>query len=871
MADIRCPMCSKLNPDHLDVCQYCQARLKPLVISPTGEGESPPDKRTPAPQSPPESETSLPDWLDSMRSEDTGEELEEQEADFEEGEPDSEDWLDRIRAVTAEEQAPFRETPFTGEKETPSEVEEEDWLQRIREMHAADQQPEEPEETGLDESSQDVLARIRAFQSLEDKSATPEEPQEEDAPDWMTILPPSEEPPFSEPDEEFEGDEGTPDWLSDLQIERVSQPAEIQDIPAEPGEEDLPDWSLGGDEEEAEPAIKVEAEIPPAIPAEELPAWVSEVATPEEISTAPEEEEEAPDWLADFEAPETSPPEEPPAPPDDVGEAETPDWFSELEDAEPSITVEPESPPSEPEEDEIPDWLSDLDASEPLSTIEPVSPPEEPEEDEALDWLSEIAESEELALTETTLSGEEQLVTEGDEDLPDWLTSLKTDALDTEIEADALEIDILGEPAGDEDILSDEDLPSWLTEEADEQLISDEAPAAEAAETPEITPAELPTWLQAMRPVDTPDEAPIPPEDEGEVESAGPLAGLRGVLSAEPEIARLKKPPAYAIKLQVSESQRKHASLLEELLASEGQTQPIPRPPLVSSQRVLRWIISLILVLVVGIVVVAGSQQVPLPDPALIPPEVLNTRRVIDELPSQAPALVAFDYQPGLSGEMDAAVASVLDHLMEKGARLALVSTSSTGPALAEHFLATAQAEHAYVSGEHYINLGYVPGGASGLLGFSERPARVTPLSFDGLDAWATKPLQGVGSLADFGLVLIVTDNPDIARTWIEQVQPKLADTPLVIVTSAQADPLVRPYYEESPARVHGLVSGIAGGAAYEQITGQANLVRSYWDAFSVGLILSVAAILIGGAANIASSLLSSSLETEKEPEEETQ
>ena len=31
MAEIKCPMCSKPNPEELDVCQFCEARLKPLT------------------------------------------------------------------------------------------------------------------------------------------------------------------------------------------------------------------------------------------------------------------------------------------------------------------------------------------------------------------------------------------------------------------------------------------------------------------------------------------------------------------------------------------------------------------------------------------------------------------------------------------------------------------------------------------------------------------------------------------------------------------------------------------------------------------------------------------------------------------------
>ncbi len=35
MADVRCPMCGKPNPEELELCQFCQARIKPL------EGRSP--------------------------------------------------------------------------------------------------------------------------------------------------------------------------------------------------------------------------------------------------------------------------------------------------------------------------------------------------------------------------------------------------------------------------------------------------------------------------------------------------------------------------------------------------------------------------------------------------------------------------------------------------------------------------------------------------------------------------------------------------------------------------------------------------------------------------------------------------------------
>ena len=67
MAEIKCPMCSKPNPAELDVCQFCEARLKPLTDElsrsqpPIHPGEEPTDKSTG------ELEAVLPQWLREVR------------------------------------------------------------------------------------------------------------------------------------------------------------------------------------------------------------------------------------------------------------------------------------------------------------------------------------------------------------------------------------------------------------------------------------------------------------------------------------------------------------------------------------------------------------------------------------------------------------------------------------------------------------------------------------------------------------------------------------------------------------------------------------------------------------------------------------
>jgi hypothetical protein len=112
---------------------------------------------------------------------------------------------------------------------------------------------------------------------------------------------------------------------------------------------------------------------------------------------------------------------------------------------------------------------------------------------------------------------------------------------------------------------------------------------------------------------------------------------------------------------------------------------------------------------------------------------------------------------------------------------------------------------------------------------------------------WETAPLNTISSIKDFNAVIVITSDPDTARVWIEQVGPLLQTkgTPLLIVTSSQAEPLIRPYYEANPPQVQGLVAGLAGGVAYSRTVGNIQQ-NGVWDAFSVGVTVSVLIILLG-------------------------
>lgn len=234
----------------------------------------------------------------------------------------------------------------------------------------------------------------------------------------------------------------------------------------------------------------------------------------------------------------------------------------------------------------------------------------------------------------------------------------------------------------------------------------------------------------------------------------------------------------------------------------------------------------------------------------------------IGSLPPNTPVLVVFDYDPALAGEMEAAAAPLLDHLLLQGPRLALISSNPTGPALAERLLQDLNASplvarHAYLAGQQYVNLGYLAGGSSGVKYFAMSPTKAAPFALDGQPAWQQAALQGIQSLGDFATIIILSDNADSGRVWIEQAGTTNSNTPMLMVISAQAEPMILPYYDSG--QIKGLVTGLAGGEAYEQTflrpEEQTGLAQRYWNAFSTGTLVAELSILAGALWSVVAAL----------------
>jgi hypothetical protein len=198
---------------------------------------------------------------------------------------------------------------------------------------------------------------------------------------------------------------------------------------------------------------------------------------------------------------------------------------------------------------------------------------------------------------------------------------------------------------------------------------------------------------------------------------------------------------------------------------------------------------------------------------------------------------------------MEAAAAPMFDQMMVlRHPRLTFISTNETGAILAEHFLGGPLAERGYQYGNQYLNLGYLPGGVMGIRAFTQNPVIAMPFDIFLNPAWTSAPLQGVSSLSQFAALIVITDNADTARAWVEQTMStrQAAPFPVVIISSAQASPMIQPYYDSG--QVNGIVNGLFGGAIFEQNNAnRPGTARNYWDAYSLGMLLAMS-LMLGGS-----------------------
>jgi len=857
---VRCPECGTLNSVGNLLCDNCNARLiQSEGIIPSNlpaesdsrdesslvKGISLPTRATANDSDEPHAgEEELPDWLSDLTADSEeffgtagspAEEPEEDKADTSSGHPD---WLSGLLDENTDFGA--AEEPDEAERETQDELTFEsnalpDWFAG----EAA------PDNELTPDSADDSLSELPDWLlTTADTSGTPAEASDTpDLPDWLTAL--SEATPAETP-----MDSELPEWLAEAQAPTADTDTDNAYRPAASIDTIL--------DAETQPATREPLTEPSAEPqlSADLPDWLSAVDDSEESGSI-----ELPDWLREpSETPATDLTALPHAEPPGVSEEEEVAAPATAEAAAPEVgevapTDGPEMPAASPASPEpgpadLPEWLSGLE----VSTTAPGSvavfagddempeklttqPQDEPGQLEDIKLATETPQYEPTTPAfvqgETGIDWEEERVPSEDEpaEMPDWLRGLEiSEPKQPQAQSDIFEGDM---PAPAE-------LPSWLQE-----LRPQISPAAVFGVSDELVNADIPDWLQALRP--EPGEAgeaaarrvalPTPAEPEG------PLQGVPGVLQPFALIdapADVKTLAETAIPESVIAQAQLWQSLLERPRSAERPVSQV-EPPNEATVTLVRWLVAAILILGVlgAFLLLPEGLRLATASPAQVAPGAPALIEGLDALQPGDRVIVAVEYGIAYAEEMSQIAIPVLQHLTAQQAEITIVSTLPEGAALgaalaAEAELLAAEAEAEAQAGPAQPAGGYLAGNASGISAFLSQP-----------DAQAARH------------VLVLASRPERLRWWIEQVQLAYDSAPtpvsLSVGASASAGPVVAPYLRT--LQIQGWLVGLPDALAYRELRGAEDidsaartldvLMLAHWAAgglLVIGLLVSLVA-----------------------------
>jgi len=371
--------------------------------------------------------------------------------------------------------------------------------------------------------------------------------------------------------------------------------------------------------------------------------------------------------------------------------------------------------------------------------------------------------------------------------------------------------------------------------------------------------AEIPDWLLALKPRELKAEGQVAePAVEEVVEQTGVLAGIRDILPvemliAQPRAATPADVMATPLTGETAMIQASRVRLFDEIVTQSPTAAPsaLGKPRWRLTERLPWWIVYALLILAVGLPLLLDKPLFNRTIEAV--PSVEALYGVIESLPGNAHVLVAVDYDPSTSGEMDVVAQSIVGHLMDRRTQIVAVSLLPAGPATAEKLVGEVAASYpAYQAGDgqRYVNLGYLPGQAAAVRLMAQSLPDALPRDFEGRKVTDLAALSGITSTQSFDLIVEFAASPDTLRWWIEQAGAPY-DIPLVAGVSAVVDPVARTYYETDPQQLKGVSSGVPGAASYDSLrSGGAGLepeMAARLDSLLAGQVLFILVIL-GGA-----------------------
>jgi hypothetical protein len=316
-----------------------------------------------------------------------------------------------------------------------------------------------------------------------------------------------------------------------------------------------------------------------------------------------------------------------------------------------------------------------------------------------------------------------------------------------------------------------------------------------------------------------PDEPIEPGESLGEAESPSEATQKIPVIQARRQDAPV---------VDASREEQLQANLFSSMVMDEGAGRPLREPLRTTGAWAIRLITALLVIALLSTALFLGwPGEAPHASP---PPGQAAILSALEDLPEPATLLVVAAYQAGFSEEVHLVAQPILAEAISVDSEVSLVSSEPSCALLARRLLAGLPQ-----AGQFSINeLGYVASPVFGAYAIAGTP---------GVEKHWVSPLAALPP--DLDGVFLLADSYEGAQFWVEQFSSKQPDVPLYLLVTAQAGPMLAPYW--TSGQVRGMIAGISGIEILEGQSPREGMELHLRSAYQVGTLL-LAVVIAAGA-----------------------
>jgi hypothetical protein len=214
----------------------------------------------------------------------------------------------------------------------------------------------------------------------------------------------------------------------------------------------------------------------------------------------------------------------------------------------------------------------------------------------------------------------------------------------------------------------------------------------------------------------------------------------------------------------------------------------------------------------------------------------------VESLRAGSVMMVSIDFDPSSAPEVQPMLLAVLRHAFRRDVRVIIMGQLALGLPLAEIALNQVAPEMHKEYGRDYVNLGYRPGYTAMMVGIGREIRDYFSTDYRGVPIDSFAFMRSVHSYRDIGLLVSLAHGA-VADAWIQFVGGRFDENIVIGCTGVNA-PNMYPYLHAG--QIRGILGGLQGAAAYEQLIDRRGSASLGMPAQSWGHGLIIALLLIG-------------------------